>query len=68
MNLFRVNTGIRDLIAFALMYWCLFVCLELDVPVLVALGGEPYVYFGQSEFWEPFMAQSHEEHCAMCNW
>ena len=30
MNLFRVNTGIRDLIAFALMYWCLFACLEFD--------------------------------------
>ncbi len=34
----------------------------------ILLGGEPYVYFGQSGFGEPFMAPSHEEHCPMCNW
>ncbi len=34
----------------------------------IILGGEPDVFFVQSFFWEPFMAQSHEEHCPMCNW
>jgi hypothetical protein len=24
------------------------------------IGGEPEVFFGKSEFWEPFMAQSQE--------
>jgi hypothetical protein len=46
---------------------CLYISNDRSL-YLSRFVGEPDVYFGQSEIWEPFMTQSHEEHCPICNW